>query len=113
VLVASRIAGAHLHLCLDGSEPPVSLHVADGAAHHGEEVGGFTHTDRDVNVGGEYLAKKPGAGFDLALVAMAFGLLLFLLPRNRFPVPDYSCPHPARPSRAHGLPPPRGPPRLV
>jgi hypothetical protein len=36
LLLATRAAGAHLHYCLDGSEPPVSVHYLD--PHHFDHV---------------------------------------------------------------------------
>jgi hypothetical protein len=113
VLLASRIAGAHFHLCFDGSEPPVSLHVVDSATVHSGEHDGISHDDQDVSVGGEYLAKKQGAGSDLAILALALAFLLCFLPRNASQVPGYDRTLPARQGRAHVLPPPRGPPRIV
>jgi hypothetical protein len=110
-LLASRIAGTHLHLCLDGGEAPVALHVADGGEHHAEESG-TPHADRDVMLGGDYLSKKGGLA-DPGLLALCLALLLFLLPRLRTPLPGYFAPARPRAARTNGLPPPRGPPRRV
>jgi hypothetical protein len=109
-LVALRIAGAHLHLCFDGSEPPVALHIGESGGHHGEELAGFTHSDRDVNVSGDYLSKKPGATVDLGALCSFLALLLFVI-SLRTPLPVHRLPRPARRVLTHGLPPPRGPPR--
>ena len=111
VLIAARIGGAHLHVCFDGSEPPVSLHLVEASQHHEQDPSGFTHVDQDMSLGGEYLGKKPAPGSDLALLAIACALFLFFLPRIRGSQPDYTSRIPARHPRAHGLPPPRGPPR--
>ena len=109
-LVALRIAGAHLHLCFDGSEPPVALHVGESGGHHGEELAGFTHSDRDVNVSGDYLSKKLGATVDLGALCLVLALLLFIIQLRTSP-PIYRLPRVARRALTHGLPPPRGPPR--
>jgi hypothetical protein len=108
-LLASRIAGAHLHLCLDGSEPPVALHVADGGEHHAENSG-ESHADQDVTLGGDYLSKKSGQ-VDPGLLALCLALLLFFLPRLRAGIPDHLAPARPRAARINGLPPTRGPPR--
>ena len=43
------VAGAHLHLCLDGLEPPVTLHpLADGGGHLGHHGPDQQHSDSDV-----------------------------------------------------------------
>lgn len=31
-----RIVNAHIHLCLDGQEPPTSVHFQDVPTHHGD-----------------------------------------------------------------------------
>ncbi len=111
-LLASRIAGAHLHLCLDGGEPPVSLHVADDGEHHAEDSGEAPHADRDVVLGGDYLSKKAGQ-VDLGFVVLALALLLFVLPRVRPRPPQFFLPPRPRTARIHGVPPTRGPPRYV
>ncbi len=110
-LLASRIAGTHLHVCLDGSEPPIELHVADDGEHHAEDSGA-PHADRDVMLGGDYLSKK-GDLADPGLLALCLALLLFILPRLRAQLPDYLAPARPRPARINGLPPTRGPPRRV
>jgi hypothetical protein len=115
--VALRVAGAHLHLCFDGSEPPVSLHVADAGAHHAadddhahvaEPVSG--HVDRDVVMNGDFVAKKPAGDLLLPFLILAFALALYTLAPRLGPIPDYRSPVPL-PSRARLRPPLRGPPR--
>ena len=115
--VALRIAGAHLHLCFDGSEPPVSLHVADAGAHHAgndghDHVAGPAggHVDRDVLMSGDFVAKKSTGDLLLPFLVLAFALALFTLAPRRGPVPDYRTPLPLH-SRARLRPPQRGPPR--
>jgi hypothetical protein len=109
-VLAPRIVGAHLHLCLDGSEPPLSYHVADSGIHHAEEHGaGESHSDRDMQVGGDVLAKKSTHDQDAAALWFVFALLLFLLAPARRIVPT------ADPPRLRSVfswlrPPLRGPP---
>jgi hypothetical protein len=57
VLLLTRLGGTHLHLCFDGSEPPISLHVADAGDHHPGESA--PHADQDVALGADLLVKKP------------------------------------------------------
>jgi hypothetical protein len=113
-LVASRLTGAHFHLCADGSEPPMALHVIDTVEHHHGELADVAHEDMDVDAGTDYLSKKLGAaGLDSGALAFLFFLLLFFVPRLRSRLPDLLIAPRAADSRVHWLPPPRGPPRLV
>jgi hypothetical protein len=110
-MVALRIGGLHVHLCLDGSEPPTSLHVADSGMHHVDEpVAASEHADRDVALVSDLVAKKPFGNLDLALLAAFAGLMFFLLARPRelasFPPTRARF----RSARAHLRPPLRGPP---
>ena len=51
-------AHAHVHLCLDGQEPPASVHVVDNSNHLHEHFGGtHGHDDFDLDVPNEALAK--------------------------------------------------------
>jgi hypothetical protein len=110
-VVALRIGGTHLHLCFDGSEPPLSLHLADSGQHHAGGAATAPHTDQDVSIGSEALVKKTSAGLDFAALAFAFTLLLFFLPRVRSPLPAFFVPPRLSPARARLRPPLRGPPR--
>lgn len=109
-VLAPRIAGAHLHLCFDGSEPPLSYHVADSGIHHADEHGaGDSHSDRDVRVGDNVLAKKSSHEYGAAALWFVFALLLFLLAPARRISP--SADPPRLRSVFHWLRPPlRGPP---
>ncbi len=110
-VVVLRIGGTHLHLCFDGSEPPVSLHLPDSGLHHGEESATATHADQDVSIGAEALVKKSSVTLDVAALAFVFALLLFFLPRLRSPLPDAFLPFRTSPARVRLRPPLRGPPR--
>lgn len=110
VLLVMRLGGAHLHLCLDGSEPPISLHVADSGEHHPAETSTAPHADQDVAIGADVLAKKSGGGFDLAALAFAIAFLLFLAFRAPGIRPQ-ALALPLRSARTRLRPPLRGPPR--
>ncbi len=85
-LLLLRVSGVHLHLCLDGSEPPVSYHLVDSGVHHPDGHGvGETHSDRDMPVAGDVVAKKSSAASDTLLLLCVLGLLLFLLSPARQP----------------------------
>jgi len=110
LLLASRMGGAHLHLCFDGSEPPVSFHAFDIDLHHGEPQTATPHQDADVGVVGEVLAKLLTADLDLPplLLAALIGLTLLWSPRAR---PEFAEPRAAATAAALYLRPPlRGPP---
>lgn len=110
-MVALRVGGLHVHMCLDGSEPPMSLHVADSGVHHLDEVTvGEPHEDRDLALASDLVVKKPFGDLDLSLLA-AFGvLLLFLLVRPRELLSFSPLLVPVRSARTRLRPPLRGPP---
>jgi hypothetical protein len=57
-----RTAEAHAHLCADGKEPPVTIHLADGGSHpcvSGSSSG--HHGDKDVQLAPDVALKKPPA----------------------------------------------------
>jgi hypothetical protein len=110
-MVAVRITDAYLHVCLDGSEPPLSVYVGDPGSAHQDDEPGTIHVDRDISMSGDYLSKKPGATLDLPTLALLLVLVLFLVPRLRTWLPAHLPPVPLRRFRAPGPPPSRGPPR--
>lgn len=81
-LLPVRMANAHLHLCLDGQERPVSLHVQDVATHSGAEATTEQgHNDRDVDVSASLLTVKLSGGADDAPFAfLHLYVLTALLP---------------------------------
>ena len=112
-LVAVRISGVHLHLCPDGQEAPVSVHIFDAPGHHedGPAQGTDGHEDRDIDVSlsGAALFKKSDVGAAIVPV-VTFFVLLVLLPRVATFLPWPSAPAlPIGPS-AYFRPPLRGPP---
>lgn len=69
-------SGVHGHLCFDGQEPPLSVHMdmlGDHAGHHAEE----NHKDADLNPGQLLLAKL--LKLDLPCIIIAALLLAVLL----------------------------------
>jgi hypothetical protein len=108
--LAMRTAGAHAHLCFDGNEPPASVHVGDFDTHHQSDNQGPKHSDRDVNLIGDTLAKKSDndGAFDLpVLVRAALAIpapIKTTLPRLRsLPAGTVSVPHMRPPLRAPPL----------
>ncbi len=95
--LVARLTGAHLHLCLDGSEPLAQLHVADTTEtdhyhlldHHeaaGEAAHSGNHDDVDVDALGSLLAKVFKVDLSTAaLLALCFVLLRIVV--IRLPVP--------------------------
>ncbi|MBL8201070.1 MAG: hypothetical protein JNK40_08880 [Chromatiales bacterium] len=72
-----RLGGPHLHLCLDGSAPPIALHVSDAGAEAGDghHEAGSSHEDQTVDVSSPVLGKVWPPGLDSALILV---LALFL-----------------------------------
>lgn len=104
LVLLPRVGGPHLHLCLDGLEPPVTLHLADDAAH---PAGDQVHDDRTVDMSSPVLGKAWPPGLDGALLTLAVLLLFAASP---------VVPRPVRSVVRFDLPPPflrpplRGPP---
>lgn len=107
-IFATRVGGAHLHLCFDGQQLPASVQIGQPGvdeARHGQQ-------DKDVSVVADALVKNIDSTFVLPSLLVA-AVLLFIL----------SAPRGARFSRdadlqiipsSHGhhlRPPLRGPPR--
>ncbi|MBW2281540.1 MAG: hypothetical protein JRG76_14335 [Deltaproteobacteria bacterium] len=63
------VAGAHLHLCFDGLEPPVTLHaLVDAGAHAGHHAPDEQHSDSDVGTEAS-LTRAPQNGAQALAVA--------------------------------------------
>jgi hypothetical protein len=62
--IGVQVAGVHLHLCLDGQEPPGSLHLSD-AGLHSDHHDDDEHNDLDLTGLWGVQAKKSQSGFDL------------------------------------------------
>jgi hypothetical protein len=69
-------SGAHGHLCFDGQEPPLSLHM-DMLSEHTEHHADEKHTDADVSPGQLALAKL--LKLDLFFMVAAALLLAMVL----------------------------------
>lgn len=110
-IIALRVAGVYAHFCLDGSEPPVSIHVADSGFHHLDEAGAAErHSDREVALASDAVVKKPTGNLDLSLVAAFSALLWLVLTRARGLFTFPSVPASGRSARTRLRPPLRGPP---
>jgi hypothetical protein len=113
-MLAMRVGGLHVHMCMDGSEPPLSFHVEDSGIHHVDEAdAGEEHADRDFGLATDVVVKKPFSGFDLTLAAAFCALLFLLLTRPRELRPSHFQPAKVRSARNRLRPPLRGPPRLA
>lgn len=106
-----RIANAHLHMCLDGQEAPIALHVQDEAGHHDEEHDGG-HEDRDIRVSGPALLAKAGLVDKVTphLAPLAAIEAILLPAPGRVDAPDLSFLAPS-PAIFDLRPPSRAPPR--
>ncbi|HXG28622.1 MAG TPA: hypothetical protein VNJ47_07230 [Nevskiales bacterium] len=82
-VIALRVTGMHLHLCLDGQEPAQTLHLTDSGVHDDEGHAAGGHADVDLSLPGDGLVKKL-SGFDLP-VLLAF--LVTLVTIVRAPIP--------------------------
>lgn len=109
-MLAVRVGGAHVHLCADGKEPAISVHVFEDVPHHapGQTLEG--HQDSDVSISaGVALLKKVDSASDLLPLLLVF-LVVALLPRSKSRVmPSNSLAAPLS-LLFHLRPPLRGPP---
>jgi len=108
-LLLVRVGESHLHLCLDGQEQAVALHVEDTPEHRGTDASTSGHNDRDIDTSNLPWAKKVGMD-ELPLLLLVLSILSLLLPavRNTPPPSRLLIPVVARPASL--LPPLRGPP---
>jgi len=91
VVLLPRMAGPHLHLCLDGSAPPVTFHISE---HSGDAlVAGVdeAHQDQTVDVSHPVLGKVWPPGLDGVLFLVVAALMLitgghFLAPAPRLSI---------------------------
>ncbi len=77
-VLVGRVGGAHLHLCLDGSEAFGDLHLFELGQHHDQAHSDQPHNDVDVVLLDDLIAKsKSQWQLPVALLAAAvlFGLL--------------------------------------
>jgi hypothetical protein len=110
-VLVMRVGGAHLHLCLDGGEPPVSVHLsADTGADHPEPGVGQGHHDQDVSLSGEVLAKKIDGALQLPVLLVAALVLFLMRPVGGSLIPRDRTALVPRVAVFHIRPPLRGPP---
>lgn len=107
-LFAARSADAHIHMCLDGQEPPVSVHVTDDGVHHDDAPGLQAHNDKDVKIVSDAGTKKSEASDTLVFAAL--WSLVDRIPFFSADPPQDTALAPARAVRSHLRPPLRGPP---
>lgn len=111
LIVALRLSGAHVHYCLDGSEPSVRLHASSDLGHQiGDSQLDVEHADISVRLITAALSRQVEDGSGLSVLLAVFLGLLFLLlqPKQFFAVFDLLLPLRAR--LLHACPPLRGPP---
>jgi len=112
VLLVMRIGGAHWHLCFDGQEPPVSIHVADSSFEHSVIGVDGQHHDQNVEIGLASLVKHGSADFDIP--PLVFAMLLLWAAFPRLPVPrTRKVLAPSYFDLSLLLPPLRGPPAIA
>ena len=109
MLVTVRSADAHVHMCLDGQEPPAALHVADGGMHHAGANAQQGHNDKDVKYAVDGTFKK-AESTEALLIATVWSLTSFLPPRTA-ELPSYREVPPPAGNSFFLRPPLRGPPR--
>lgn len=109
ILLLLRIGGAHLHLCFDGQEPPVTAHLLDGGVEHLHGSTTHEHQDENIDDGSASLVKKSTVDVDLLPLLFAALVLWIVLPRPGMPRFRGNL-LPAFHVSSHLRPPLRGPP---
>ena len=110
-LLPIRMANAHLHLCLDGKERPVAVHLQDVPTHYGIANTSSGHNDLDVDVSQMSVSAKKATNTDELSPAILSAYVIALV----FPEPPHRTPRIelATPVVAFDFdlrPPTRGPP---
>jgi hypothetical protein len=109
-LLPLRVANAHLHLCLDGKEVPVSVHLQDAPTHFDGNASVDGHDDRDIAVPAAQAHVKLDTLDAVTLAFIAQSLTLIpASPPAILDAPDDNPP--SLPSAFDLRPPSRGPPR--
>jgi hypothetical protein len=110
-VLLARTNGEHLHICLDGQEPSVSLHGVDAGLHHTGADAGTPHDDRDVELQTVAATKDQSLDSDSPqlLVPATFGALTPTVQADW--IPNTPAAHFAPSPFRHLRPPLRGPPR--
>lgn len=106
LLLATRLAGAHLYLCFDGAEPPVTLHSIDGGEH--DCPGDTEQRDSEVDLSGFALAKAKSSFGGENLIAPMMWSLPAATPKSQTSDVLQLPPDPTIPDYLR--PPTRGPP---
>jgi hypothetical protein len=104
-----QVTGAHLHLCFDGQEPPVQLHLLNASEGHDEAGFSRPHADEEVALNSDSSTRNDSLQFDLPPVAT--GTVAFhLQPAKALAATLCLDDVPSPAARHELLPPPRGPP---
>ncbi len=78
MFIIVRTADAHAHLCQDGNEPPVTIHLGDGGTHPCDTGAEGGHTeDTDVSIAADVVLKKPPSAdpWITATIALLFEIV--------------------------------------
>jgi hypothetical protein len=112
IFLVIQSTDAHVHLCFDGQEPAVSIHIESSTelTQHLTKVG-LDHHDLDIDLGVNSITKLPKV--DLPILALLFAALFIAF--NLLGKPPLAQSRSTRfryQSPSHFRPPLRGPPAL-
>lgn len=101
IWLVAAFSGVHGHLCFDGQEPPVSMHIGaqDVHSNHDDHAGDDAHRDMNIELPQTLLSKLVKIDLPLLLAA----LVVLLLGRSsgpqdtRYQTPSYRLPSRIRP----------------
>lgn len=104
-LLVARIGGAHLHVCLDGTEAPVSFHTSISEPYSDHDGSAQFYSDWDLSLFGDVVAKKVDNGIDAIMPRLGIALLL-ILPLTKLVLIPHNPQRPISLTRARRFRPP-------
>jgi hypothetical protein len=112
IFLVIQSTDAHVHLCFDGQEPAVSIHIENRTelTQHLTKVG-LDHHDLDIDLGVNSISKLPKV--DLPVLALLFSALFIAFNlQGKPPIARSRSTRFRYQSPSHFRPPLRGPPAL-
>jgi hypothetical protein len=65
LMLVTQVAGAHVHLCLDGQSPRVQVHVAEESPGRSSANSGAPHNDELLSIAGDRSVRDAASQVDL------------------------------------------------
>jgi hypothetical protein len=105
-----QVSGLHLHLCFDGQDPPVQVHVVDAPAGAPELDFGVPHVDKVVWSTAGHSMRDQSTAPELLPLLPAWRARSIAPESSNLRTIDWASSESVRTASLELLPPPRGPP---